>query len=195
MKTHSVYYISKLIFLVVITITGSCKKLKDYNQEPELGSLRQGLKTSVAVGYCASVAVAAFKGQELPDNVTFNENSGLIYININETHPLPFNNKVGDIVVACLWNNDGGVMSVLFGNIDILGGNIKLYGLYLVPFRINPEDNGIQALFAKQDIILGNGSDTILDLSNLTLPLFNAEMDRLNSAEPSDVFIAVKQNV
>ena len=195
MKTHSVYYISKLIFLVVITITGSCKKLKDYNQEPELGSLRQGLKTSVAVGYCASVAVAAFKGQELPDNVTFNENSGLIYININESHPLPFNNKVGDIVVACLWNNDGGVMSVLFGNIDILGGNIKLYGLYLVPFRINPEDNGIQALFAKQDIILGNGSDTILDLNNLTLPLFNAEMDRLNSAEPSDVFIAVKQNV
>ncbi len=195
MKTRFISHIYKLFILVAIVLSGSCKKLKDYNQEPELESLQQGLKTSVAVGYCVSVASAAFKGQELPDNVLFDINTGLIYIKIDANHPLPFNNKVGDIVIACHWNNNGGVMSVLFGNVDILGGTVKLYGLYLVPFIERQGDNGIQALFARQDIILGNGSDTILNLSNITLPVFNAEMDRLNTGEPSDVFIAVKQNV
>jgi hypothetical protein len=195
MKTLFLSHTYKLFILVAIVLSGSCKKLKDYNQEPELESLQQGLKTSVAVGYCVSVASAAFKGQELPDNVLFDNNSGLIYIKIDAGHPLPFNNNVGDIVIACHWSNNGGVMSVLFGNIDILGGTVKLYGLYLVPFVERQGENVIRALFARQDIILGNGSDTILDLSNITLPVFNAEMERLNSEEPSDVFAVVKQNV
>lgn len=195
MKTRSVIHTFIIILPVIIVLISSCKKIREYNQEPELESLRQGLKTSVAVGYCASVAASAFKGYTLPDNVTFDKNSGLIHINIDDMHPLPFNSEVGDIVIACLWNNDGGVMSVLFGNVDILGGDLKLYGLYLVPFREDPESNAIQALFAKQDIILGNGSDIIIDLSNITDPVFNMDMARLDSQEPSDVFIAAKQNV
>ena len=49
-------------------------------------------------------------------------------------------------------------------------------------------------LLLKQDIILGSGSDTILDLSNITAPVFNDRMERLNEAKPNDAFAAIKQN-
>jgi len=181
--------------LLIMILFCSCNALEEYKQKPELESLKQGLKTSVAIGYCASVAYTAFSGGDLPDNVIFDRNSGLIYIKIDENHPLPFNKSIGDIIIACLWENDGGVMVVSFADIDILEGDIKLYGLNLVPFVKRSEEEGILAMFVKQDIIVGNGSDTILDLSRIGDFLFNSRMEQLNTEKPTDVFVAVKQNV
>jgi hypothetical protein len=190
---HLSFFVRWLVMTTMIMLP-CCVKNKAYNEKPELESLRQGLKTSVAIGYCASIATA-FKGMTLPDNVIFDKSKSLIYIKIDREHPLPFNSNIGDIILACLWGNEGGVMSILFGNFDLLGGGIKLYGLYMVPLIQRTGENEIHALFAKQDIILGNGSDTILDLSNITAPVFNADMDRLNSDNPTDAFAVVKQNV
>ncbi|HPT10984.1 MAG TPA: hypothetical protein PLP69_00040 [Bacteroidales bacterium] len=172
----------------------SCGKLADYRQAPELESLQQGIRTSAAIGYCASIVTSAFKGEALPDNVSFNKSSGLIHITIDEAHPLPFNTNDGEIVIACLWSGDGGVMSILLGNLDLPGGKAKLTGFYTVPI-ISADDKKIQTLFAREDIIIGSGADTLLNLSTVTLPVFNAELNRLNTTMPSDVFVAVKQNV
>ncbi|HEY4787303.1 MAG TPA: hypothetical protein VIH57_14690 [Bacteroidales bacterium] len=195
MKSNTRTYITTQAYLIIVIMlfSCSCNKFKEYNQKPELESLQQGLKTSAAVAYCVSVASSAFKGAPLPDNVTFDKSSGLIYININKAHPLPFNQNIGDIIVACHWENNSGVMAVLFANIDILGGQVKLYGLNLVPFT--ERTDGIWAMFARQDIILGNGSDTILNTANISDLLFNTQLDRLNSGKPTDAFVAVKQNV
>jgi len=193
MKQSPSYPFRWMVPAALMMLLFSCNKLRDTNQKPELESLQQGLKTSVAVAYCVSVAHSAFQGKPLPENVVFNKNSGLIYINIDENHPLPFNSSTGDIILACLWSGNGGVMSVLFGDVDILEGDIRLYGLYLVPFIEREE--GILALYEKQDIILGNGSDTILDLSNITDPVFKTRMDRLDNEKPSEIFAVVKQNV
>jgi hypothetical protein len=169
--------------------------LKNIDQPPEIAPLQQGLKTSAAVAYCASIATSAFEGKPLPSNVVFDKNGGLIYIKIDRNHPLPFNKNVGDIVVAAIWKNNGGVMAILLGNIDILGGSVKLYGIHLVPFfeDIN-NNNKITAVFAKQDIVLGYGSDTILNLGNVTDFVFNMQQERLNTERPTDAFVAVKQN-
>lgn len=175
-------------------LLNSCSKYKEYSQKPELESLRQGLKTSVAIGYCASVATSAHQGKALPKNVRFDSNSGLIYISIDENNPLPFNKNVGDIIIASHWSNNSGIMVILFANIDILGGQVKLYGINMVPFMERDEEEGIWAMFAKQDIILGNGSDTILNLSNLNDFVFNTQLARLNQEKPTDAFVAVKQN-
>jgi hypothetical protein len=195
MKYLSTTNTCKAVLLACTMFLTSCGRYMDYKQEPEIGSLQQGLKVSAAMGYCASIATSVFRDEPLPDNVTFNKSSGLIHITIDKTHPLPFNNDAGDIVIACLWNGNGGVMSVLFGSLDLPGGKIKLTGLYTVPLIESNDENNIQTLFATQDIVLGNGEDTLLDLSNVTLPVFSSEMTRLNNAEPSDVFVAVKQNV
>ena len=181
--------------LLCILLLASCSKFERYKQPPELGSLQQGLRAGTAVGYCVSVAYSAFKGYPLPDNVIFDQKSGFIYIHIDQYHPLQFNKNIGDIVIAGKWDINGGVMAILFANIDILEGKLKLYGLDLVPFMEQNDGSGILAVFAKQNIIVGNGSDTILNLGDLTELKFNAEMDRLNEEKPNDAFAVVKQNV
>jgi len=179
---------------VMMMLSFSCGKYKEYSQKPELEPLQQGLKTSMAMGYCASIAASAFEGKGLPENVTYNKNTGLIYITLDKNHPLPFNQNIGDIVIAGVWQGNSGVISILFANFDLLGYKIKIYGINTVPVIDNPI-RGITTILAKQDIIISTGADTILDLNNMTNLLFDNEMDRLNTIEPTDVSIAVKQNV
>lgn len=192
MKNHSSFLV-RIGTMVSLVLLFSCNKLNEYNQKPELESLQQGLKTSTAIAYCVSLATSAFKDQPLPANVSFDKNSGMMHIKIDASHPLPFNHNIGDIFVACKWNNNGGIMAILFANIDILGGQVKLYGINLVPFT--ERTDGIWAMFARQNIILGNGSDTILNLGNITDLVFNTQLDRLNTGVPTDAFVAIKQNV
>lgn len=180
----------------------SCRKYKEYNQQPELGSLQQGLKTSVAVGYCASIAMSAFREKALPSNVTiiskhsdeFNSSWNL-YIKTDKTHPLPFNSNIGDIVVTGLGDEDGGVISILFGDLNLLGGTIKLYGLYLVPVQLDIIDTTkITAVFFKEDFVFDKTqSNTILDF-NLTTLQFNSKMANIAKESSSDPYVAVRQN-
>jgi hypothetical protein len=192
--------IARIILFILFLSAGviginSCKKIDKYNQKPELESLQQGLRASTAIGYCVSIANAAYSGNTLPENVLFDKSTGLIYVKIDAAHPLPFNKNVGDIIIAGLWNNNGGIISILLGNINIIGGDIKIYGLHTIPVIKRSNEGVIMAVFADQDIILGNGSDTILDLSNITNIVFNYEMSRLDKEKQRDPFVVVKQNV
>ncbi len=190
MRTH----FTKIFAFILTFMLVSCERYEEYFQKPELQSLRHGVRTAATIGYCASIATSAFKGEPLPENVEFNESAGLIYVEISEDYPLPFTNTTGDLVMSVIWNNGSGVMSILFGDLDILGGEAKLYGIYMIPFQ-ERDDDGILTIMAEQDVILGRGSDTILDLSNVTVSMFNAELERLDSTPPSDLFVAVEQNV
>lgn len=180
--------------LLLVVLLCSCNALEEHNQKPELGSLQQGLRTSAAIGYCASIAYSAAKGYPLPGNVVYNAGTGLIYVHIDQNYPLLFNKNIGDIVIAFHWGTNAGVMSVLFANIDVIGGSLKLYGIHTVPV-MEESDGSLMALFAKQDIIIGAGSDTILNMGNITDLVLNTEVNRLNAAKPTDTFVAAKQNV
>jgi hypothetical protein len=195
---HIEYGVSILLSLALLC---TCKKIKENAREPELESLRQGLKTSVAIGYCASLAMAAFKGEELPDNVIVFTNhsdeyssSWLLYVRIDSYYPLPFNPGIGDIVVGGIGDANGGVISMVFTDIDILGGEFRLGGIHTVPVIEREMEGNILTLFARQDIVVGYGSDTLLNL-NLSHPQFNTEMARLDTEQPTDAFAAVHQNV
>lgn len=189
------------VFLIIIMITGaSCRKIKQYNTPLELEPLQQGLKVSMAAGYCAAVAASVFEQGILPSNVEYVQGntagyskSGIIYLHIDSDHPLPFNSNVGDVVIAGLWDGTGGVISILFANIDIISGVYKLYGLQTVPV-VRREDGRLMTVFAQEDILLTSGADTILNIS-LTNPQFNLELDRTNDPMPENVNIAIQQNV
>ncbi|MFT3740693.1 MAG: hypothetical protein QM786_18230 [Breznakibacter sp.] len=188
-------YCTVFKILILAFLLSSCKKIEEYNQKPELESLQQGLRTCTALGYCTSIAVSAIKGEALPDNVVHDQSTGLIYVHVDARYPLPFNRNIGDVIIAILPGNNGaGLMSVLFADIDILGGKTKLYGLYAVPF-IDEGENGVTAMFLSQDIIVGNGSDTILNIGNITGIRFNEKIARLDREKTSDPFVAIKQNV
>lgn len=192
MKTFAGSVTIFLTWFLLIQGSVSCKKIDAYSQKPEIASLQQGLKTCTAIGYCVSIADAAYSGNPLPDNVVFNKNTGFIYVKIDQTHPLPFNKNVGDIIMVGTSSNNGGILSILLANIDVINANVKLYGLHTIPFIKREKE--IITVFADQDIIIGNGSDTIMDLSNITNLVFNYEMSRLDEDKQSDPFAIVKQN-
>ncbi|MCK4664092.1 MAG: hypothetical protein KAT68_14585 [Bacteroidales bacterium] len=192
-----------IILLVLFIFINSCKKIKELDQDPEIEPLTHGFKASAAIGYCASLTSTVFKGGQLPDNVIFQTSSndeytsaGTIFVNITESNPLPFNNNIGQIIIGGIWddNDNCGVITIIFADIDILSGKYKFYGIHTVPVIEMEENGNILTLFAEQDIIIGEGSDTIINL-NLSRPQFNFELARLDSEQPEDVFIAVKQNV
>lgn len=163
--------------------------------------MEQGFKTSAAIGYCASIASSAFTGQTLPDNVSFSQStkegyssSGVLHVSVTSSTPVPFNHNTGDIYIAGLWGTNGGVISIVFADIDIFTSQYKFYGLYTVPVIKDQATGNLTTIFAQQDIVIGQGSDTLLDLS-LSKPKFDAELNRVNQPRPADVFTAITQNV
>lgn len=178
----------------------NCRKIREYNQEPNIESLRQGFKTSAAIGYCASLAYSYFHGAELPENViiqtensTPETESGIMIVSLNDMFPLPFNSNTGQIIIAGVWGSSGGVITTIFTDINILEAKYEFKGIHTIPV-IETDDGNIMTLFAAQDIIVGEGSDTLINL-NLTNPQIVTETDRLNQSSPGDAFAAVKQNV
>ena len=188
-----------LSFLALVTLT-SCKKIGEMNQDPEIEPLKHGFKVSAAIGYCASLAYTFFKGENLPDNVVIHSQNNnidtetcVMLVSINESYPLPFNASVGQITIAGIWGDDGGVITALFTDIDILEARYEFVGIYTIPV-IEIENGTIMTLFAEQDIIIGEGSDTLLHL-NMTNPHITLETERLNENQFDDAFAAVQQNV
>jgi hypothetical protein len=195
-KLNSILAMS-IVNLLLFFIILSCNKSKEFTQKPELGSLQQGIRMSAAVGYCTSIAYSAFNGNSLPDNVSFIKEKSLIYIKIDKNHPLPFNNAIGDIIISGLWHEEGGsgVITILFGNFDPLGGNVKVYGVCLVPVMKSMLNETITAVLFKEDIIINSSDTSILNMSNISVDIYNNRMDRFNTQIPSDAYIAVKQNI
>ncbi|HLP74172.1 MAG TPA: hypothetical protein VK155_14800 [Bacteroidales bacterium] len=183
--------LSASIFKVVAILTfftGACN-IDEKGEPPRLESLQQGIKVSSAIGYCASIVVAAHKGLPLPANVSRNQAPGLLNVRIDDQFPLPFNKGNGNITIASLWNENGGIMSILF-----TGGNAGIYGFFAVPVAEDTPGGPLKAVYADQDIIVGNGSDTILDLSSITSFFLNSRLERLENPATDDPFVAVKQN-
>ncbi len=114
-------------------------------------------------------------------------------VSINESYPLPFNSSVGQITIAGIWGDDGGVITALFTDIDVLEAKYAFKGIHTIPV-IEIENEKIMTLFAEQDIIIGEGSDTLLHL-NMTNPQISLETQRLNENQLDDAFVAVQQNV
>lgn len=194
------YYQFVLLMFYLVFVTLSCKRVNEVNQDPEIEPLKHGFKVSAALGYCASLAYTFFNGADLPDNVVIHSQNGnndtescIMLVSIDESYPLPFNTCVGQITIAGIWDVDGGIITALFTDIDVLEAKYEFKGIHTVPV-IEIENGEIMTLFAEQDIIIGEGSDTLLHL-NMTNPHIALETERLNENPSDDAFAAVQQNV
>jgi hypothetical protein len=178
----------------------SCSKLKDADSDPEIETLVHGIKTSSLVEYCASLAVCYFNGGAMPGNVVIQSKKNILQpetvlmtVAIDNSYPLPFNSSKGQLAIAGIWNETGGVLSVLFTDIDIIERKYQFKGLYTIPI-IDKGSGKYMTLFAEQDIVIGEGSDTLLHL-NMGTGEINLELERLASDLFTDPFVAVQQNV
>ena len=195
-------YALRIVLMTALMVLWGCHKVSELTQRAELEPLEQGFKTSSAIGYCASLADIAFSGEALPPNVSLSLSSkpgytsaGVIHVHVDESTPLPFSHSLGDIYIAGLWDGaNGGVISIVFGDFDIISSKFKFYGIHTVPVTKKAGTGTINTIFAAQDIIIGQGSDTLLSLS-MSKPKFDTELTRLNGNHATDVFAAIKQNV
>jgi hypothetical protein len=188
------------VLLLASSTLSSCKKFKDVNYDPEIEPLKQGFKTSAAIGYCASLAADFFGNGNLPGNVIIHSSqndaetkSAILLVNINNSYPLPFNSSIGQITMAGIWGENSGVITVLFTDINILEAKYKFIGIHTIPV-LEMNDGKILTLFAEQDIVIGEGSDTLIEL-NMGIPRITTEVQRLDADQPIDAFAAVKQNI
>lgn len=194
----SILIISVLLIFIPIS---SCKKIKKINNDPEIEPLRHGFKTMAAVGYCGSLAKAFSEGEELPDNIVLHSDAHsegthtfILIATINETYPLPYNSSVGEITIGGIWDEDGGVITVVYTDIDIIESEYEFRGIQTIPV-MEIEEGKLMTVVAEQDITVGYGSDTMLHL-NMSNIQISMEMERLEAATlPDDAFTAVGQNV
>ena len=98
MKKHFLYPFWGTVAFILIIALFSCSKLREANQKPELESLQQGLKTSIAVAYCVLVAHSAFQGEPYIDLgnslFSFHKNcDGMIHVELSTGKYFSFINK------------------------------------------------------------------------------------------------------
>jgi hypothetical protein len=198
-----------LIFSVVIILFySSCRRtiLRDY-EDPEIQTLRDGIRASVSVGYCSSIAYSFFKGEEVPNNVVIvsqKEDSGtksvILQVLINDSYKLPLNSSVGQITIAGTWeekgtwDKNGGVISVLFTDIDVLKSNYEFVGFYTLPIK-ELEDGRIKTLFGGQDLVFGETPDDLIRFGFST-DIVKFELNRFdeNNANVGEIAL-IEQNV
>lgn len=192
-------FVLLLLYLASVTLT-SCNRIDEVDQDPEIEALKHGFKVSAAIGYCASLTYTFFNGEDLPDNVVIHSQNNnidtescIMFVSINESYPLPFNASVGQITIAGIWGHDGGVITAIFTDIDVLEEKYEFIGIHTIPVTVM-ENGEIMTLFAEQDIVTGEGSDTLIHL-NMTNPQITLETERLNENQPDNAFAAVQQNV
>ena len=114
-------------------------------------------------------------------------------VNIYDSYPLPFNSYKGQLTIAGVWNGSGGVITALFTDMDMLGSFKFFRCIHTIPI-MDMGNGNIMTLFAEQDVIMGQGSDTLLHL-NMEIAWINMEMDRLETGLPANAFVAAQQNV
>ena len=189
-------YVSLILISLFIC---SCRKVKEYFHDPETEPIRQAIKTSAAIGYAASVAMSVMSGEnpqyvlatgdcsELP--CTF-----LIYVDINQDNPLMFSDgNVGQIIIAGLMaDEDAAILTIVLSDIHITTQEFTLLSVHTIP--VIREEDKIIAVFSEMDINIGSDSDTLLDM-NFSQKEIDAEVSRLDRERPSDLYVAVDQNV
>lgn len=193
-----------LLIISIVFQFNSCSKAKDLlDNDPDIATLQNGFKVSAAIGYAASIAGAAMKGNTLPSNViieSFSSNSEatLIHVKVNDNYPLPFNEDkgIGDITIVGIWGeNNSGIISILFSNLNVLGNQFEFFGIQTIPIKIDEVTGNIIAVYSRQDIIITNNSSDVIAEMDFTEPQYNIEIDRTSGTQPDDAYAAISQNI
>ncbi len=191
------YKISVILFLILLSVI-SCKKAKEYFHDPETEPVAHAVKTSAAIGYSASVAISVMSGVKLPYVITTGDCNNfpctsLSLVTVNSNNQVLFSGgSIGEITIAALWpDEDAGIITILFTDINISTQNFTLLSIHTVPV-IKKEDR-IIVVFSENDINIGSDSDTLLDL-DLSQGEIDFELARLEYETPDNLYVAVEQN-
>jgi hypothetical protein len=188
-----------LIMLVLLWPDYSCRKLKNYFREPDTEVIIETLHSAVLTGYAANVAMAVIAGHSVSNVTASRSNAGfpcttLMVVDLSSGTDLPVvTDKASAITIAGLWPNETtAILTLLFTDFHTASATLELVGIETIP--VIREDNDIHVALASMDVKLNPDQESILQL-NLTTFEVESELLRLESTRPTDVYVAVTQDV
>jgi hypothetical protein len=188
------------IFVTLIPVllsVSSCKKVKEYFHDPETEPVAHAVKTSAAIAYSASVEMSVMSGEQLPFVITTGDCSNypctsLSIVTVSSNQVLFSAGSIGEITIAALWpDEDVGIMTILFTDIDISTQNFKLLSIHTVP--VIKEEERLVVVFSENDINIGSNPDQLLEM-DLSEGEIEFELARLEYDTPENLYVAVEQN-
>ncbi len=169
--------------------------VKHIFQNPDTEPLREILLSALPLGYAASIAMSAVRGESIPGVSVSQSCAGfpcnaLVNIDVDSTGVVPPGvASTRTVVVAGLWSNDSlAFLSMFFADLDTGAAAFTLANVSTVPVTI--ENGAVRVVYAREDV--NAGSDTVLTVS-LTQDEIDAEMTRLETRPPADSSVTVDQ--
>lgn len=194
----SIKYKIFVTLIPVLLSVSSCKKVKEYFHDPETEPVAHAVKTSAAIAYSASVAVSVMSGEQLPFVITTGDCSNypctsLSLVTVNSSNQVLFSGgSIGEITIAALWpDEDVGIMTIIFTDIDISAQSFTLLSIHTVP--VIKEEDRIIVVFSENDINIGSDPDQLLEM-DLSQGEIDIELARLEYDTPENLYVAVEQN-
>jgi len=185
------------ILLTAIACGGNDKTTVDelIGQTPSVEPIAAVIKTSIPLGYAASVAMAEVNGVDLPNAVTSNTCTSYpclatIVITIEpETLPISIEGVAdnGEIIVVGLWNTaEQAIMTVVFSDLNAGNGFLSIQKISTIP--VTQQGNLLTVVYANTDINIDSESDNAIVLTDDEI---HAEYQRLSQAIPEDPEVSI----
>jgi hypothetical protein len=188
----------RYILIPLLILNFSCRDkefnnpLDDWFQDPPVSPVTQTIKTTVPIGYAASLVVMDIKGITIPNvKKESGKSSKLLLVDINSDYPYKFKGDTyGQMIIAYIQTEvNSALVSVFFTDWNFGSGAFKLENV--VAFPLTFDDNKITAVYASMDINLG------IDLDDLSPDEIDEEELKINNkpiTDKSEVNIALTQN-
>lgn len=190
-------YIYVILTFLIVT---SCRKdnpIKEWFQDPPVEPVTKVIKTTVPIGYAASLVTMDMKG--LKTNVFKSEkvkNANLLYVDTETNYPYQFkDDNYGEMLVAYVQTDENtALVSVFFTDMDVSVGSFKLENIIAFPIIYDPVSDKTTAVYVSMDINIDSYADYGLDLTSSEI---NESLNKLNNERiynTSNTDVAVAQN-
>ncbi len=188
-----------LIIIALILAIPSCEQaertrdtLKTFLREPPVYPVANTIKTSVSIGYCASVAVASLMEMDIPHATVYRDgNKSLIYLHSGAEMWVPYwNNRNEEIIIATIAvDEEMLIMSIIFPDEALRTNKFQLLNVETIPVIV--EEDHIMTIYANQDINIDGDPSVNIEMGPMEIEI---EVGRLDVERPQAEEVAIKQN-
>ena len=193
MKT---WWIITIILAFTLVSCEQAERTKDtlqtFLREPPVDPVASTIRTSVSIGYCASVAVASLMELDIPHATVYRDGSkSLIYLGSGTEMVVPYwNNRTEEIIIASVaMDEDVLIMSIIFPDEAIRTNCFQLLNVETIPVIL--EEDHIMTIYANQDINIEGEPSLNIEMGPMEMEI---EIGRLDVERPETEQVAIKQN-
>jgi hypothetical protein len=192
MTMHSLI---KYLFIVLIIASAGCersKKLNNFFQPAPVEPLADVIRTSIPLGYCATVAMADQMGFPIPyETVSPGSGFSLIRITPSDDYPMVYLEDYCQEIMILTFpaDEDFSILSLFFIYDESSHPRARVFEIHTIPCMVM--ENNIKVVFASQDVYLKDEVELDLHMGLMSIQI---ELERAENPKPETTEAAVSQN-